>query len=88
MQRALRATAKTNWQTPLFKILDPPKMADPLLNSRPLAGGARGAGGVRPLIRILIKRADDWTLTYFLQGFGQVWDRFGQVWAGLALVFV
>ena len=26
-------------------------------------------------------------MPYSLQGFGQVWDRFGKVWAGLALVF-
>ena len=64
-------------------------MADPpfeILDLLRAGLGGRGRG-VRPLIRILIKRADDWTLTYFLQGFGQVWDRFGQVWAGLALVF-
>ena len=74
MQRALRATAKTHWQTPLFKILD---------LWRAGLGGASGS-----LNLILIKRADVCTLTCVLQGFGQVWDRFGQVWAGLALVFV
>ena len=61
-------------------------MADPVFIKVDLRrAGLGGASGLS--FRILIKRADVGTLPYSLQGFGQVWDRFGKVWAGLALVF-